>query len=62
MFKMPRKGNVVTFRRQRKDPEVRLGKVVVTGFKAIVAETGVKGTEGVAQLFVPLNQVCCRVQ
>jgi len=54
---MPKKGDVVTFRRLLKDPEVRVGEVIETGSNAVAVETGVKGTSEVTKLFVPLNQV-----
>jgi len=57
MQEMPKKGDLVTFRRPLKDPQVRLGEVIETGFNAVVVATGVKGTTEETKLFVPLNQV-----
>ena len=57
MQEMPKKGDMVTFRRPFKDPQVRLGEVIKTGFNEVTVETGVKGTEEVIKLFVPVDQV-----
>ncbi len=57
MQKMPKKGDMVTFRRPLKDPQVRMGEVIETGFNAVAVATGIKGTTEETNLFIPLNRV-----
>ncbi len=57
MQEMPKKGDMVTFRRPFKDPQVRLGEVIEIGFNAVAVATGIKGTTEETNLFVHLNQV-----
>ena len=54
---MPKKGDMVTFRRPLKDPQVRMGEVIETGFNAVAVATGIKGTTEETNLFIPLNRV-----
>ena len=57
MQEMPKKGDMVTFRRPLKDPQVRMGEVIETGFNAVAVATGIKGTTEETNLFIPLNRV-----
>ena len=57
MKEMPKKGDMVTFRRPLKDLEVRLGEVVSTGLNAVTVATGLRGSDEESKLFVPLSQV-----